>query len=108
MVKILPVMPETWVQSLGWEDSLEEGIATHYSILAWRIPTDQQAWEDAVHGVAKSQTKLSDFASLQEFFICYSVLDNLEPSYGHQRLRFTVIQRSFHGFIDSRELSDLY
>ena len=38
MVKNLPAMQETWVQSLGWEDALEEGIATHSSILAWRIP----------------------------------------------------------------------
>ena len=38
MVKNLPVMQETWVQSLGWEDPLEKGIATHCSILAWRIP----------------------------------------------------------------------
>ena len=35
-VKDLPVMQETWVQSLGWEDPLEEGMATHSSILAWR------------------------------------------------------------------------
>ena len=37
-VKNLPAMWETWVQSLGWEDPLEEGLATHCSILAWRIP----------------------------------------------------------------------
>ena len=37
-VKNLPVVQETWVQSLGWEDPLEKGIATHSSILAWRIP----------------------------------------------------------------------
>ena len=37
-VKNLPTMQETWVQSLGWKDSLEEGIATHLSILAWEIP----------------------------------------------------------------------
>ena len=37
MVKNLPVMQETWVQSLGWEDPLEKGMATHSSILAWRI-----------------------------------------------------------------------
>ena len=36
MVKNLPAMWETWVQSLGWEDHLEEGMATHSSILAWR------------------------------------------------------------------------
>ena len=38
LVKNLPVMRETWVQSLGWEDPLEKGKATHSSILAWRIP----------------------------------------------------------------------
>ena len=37
-VKNLPVVQETWVQSLGWEDALEKGMATHSSILAWRIP----------------------------------------------------------------------
>ena len=37
-VKNLPAMWETWVQSLGWKDPLEEGVATHLSILAWRIP----------------------------------------------------------------------
>ena len=42
-VKNLPAMWETWVQSLGWEDPLEEGMATHSSILAWRIPMDQRS-----------------------------------------------------------------
>jgi len=41
MVKKLPAMLETWVQSLGWEDRPEEGMATHSSILAWRIPMDR-------------------------------------------------------------------
>ena len=44
---------ETWVQSLGWEDPLEEGMATHSSILAWRISMDRGAWQATVHGVAK-------------------------------------------------------
>ena len=38
MVKNLPVVQETWIQSLGWKDPLEKGMATHSSILAWRIP----------------------------------------------------------------------
>ena len=38
-----PAMQETWVQSLGWEDPLEEGMASHSSILAWRIPIDRGA-----------------------------------------------------------------
>ena len=45
MVKNLPAMRETWVRSLGWEDSLEEGMVTHSSILAWRIPMDRGAWQ---------------------------------------------------------------
>ena len=56
MVKNLPAMQETWVQSLCQEDLLEKGTVTHSSILAWRIP-----WkEETVHGVSKSQTQLSD------------------------------------------------
>ena len=41
-VKNLPVMQDTWVQSLGWEDPLEKGVATHSSILAWRSPWPKQ------------------------------------------------------------------
>ena len=40
-VKKLPVMQETWVQTLGWEGPLEEGMATHSRILAWRVPTEE-------------------------------------------------------------------
>ena len=42
-VKNLSAMQDTWVQSLSWEDPLEEGMATHSSILAWRIPMDRGA-----------------------------------------------------------------
>ena len=52
-VKNPPAMRETWVQSLGWEDPLEEGMVTHFSILAWRInPMDRGAWRAAAHGVS--------------------------------------------------------
>ena len=60
MVKNPLAMRETWVQSLGWEDPLEEGMATHSSIPTWRIPMDREAWWATVHGVAKSWTQLSD------------------------------------------------
>ena len=53
LVKNLPAMWVTWVQSLSWEAALVKGKANHSSILAWRIP-----W--TVHGVAKSWTRLSD------------------------------------------------
>ena len=45
MVKNLPAMWETWEQSLDWEESLEEGMATHSSILAWRIPWKEESGE---------------------------------------------------------------
>ena len=56
MVKNLPVMQETQLQSMGQKDSLEKAMATHSNILAWRIP-----W--TVHGVAKGWTQLSNFHS---------------------------------------------
>ena len=47
-IKNLPVVQETQVRSLVWEDPLEEGMATHSSILAWRIPMDKRTWQAAV------------------------------------------------------------
>ena len=60
MGKNPPAVGEIWVQSLVWEDPLEEGMAIHSSILAWRIPMDRGAWQATVHGVTMSQTWLSD------------------------------------------------
>ena len=51
LVKNPPAVRETWVGSLGWEDPLEKGKATHSSILDWRIP-----WVCTVHGVTESDT----------------------------------------------------
>ena len=48
----------TQVRALGHHDPVEEGTATHSSILAWRIPIHRGAWQATVHGVAKSQTCL--------------------------------------------------
>ena len=59
MVKNLPAMRETQVRSLGWEDPLEKGMATHSSCLENSM--DREAWQAAIHGVTKSQTRLSDF-----------------------------------------------
>ena len=59
LVKNVPAMWENWVQSLGWEDPLEEGMATHSSILAWRIP-----WTEEPGGLLsmalQSQTQLNN------------------------------------------------
>ena len=56
MVKNPLAMQDTKVRSLGWEDPLEEGVAIHSSILAWRIPTDRGAWQATAFRVAKSRT----------------------------------------------------
>ena len=56
MVKNLPVIQETRVQSLGEEDPLESGMATHSRILAGGIPMDREAWQATVHEVAESNT----------------------------------------------------
>ena len=52
---------ETRVPSLGREDPLEEGMATHCSILAWKIPRPEEPGEAPVHGITKSRTGVSDF-----------------------------------------------
>ena len=57
-----PAVWHTWVPSLCWEVPLEEGMATHSRILAWRIPMERGAWCATVHGATKSQTQLSDQA----------------------------------------------
>ena len=59
MVKSLPAVQETWVQSLGWEDPLEKEMATHSSILAWKI-----SWTEEPGGLqslgSQSQARLND------------------------------------------------
>ena len=61
LVKNTPAVQETWVWSLGWEDPLEEGMATHSSILAWRIPRTEEPGGLQSMGL-QSQTQLSDWA----------------------------------------------
>ena len=67
LVKNLPAIRETWVPSLGRNDPLEEEMATHYSILAWRIPWTEEPG-GLVHGVAKSWTWLSELTHTFVFF----------------------------------------
>ena len=71
MVKRLPAVPETWVQSLGREDPMEKEIATQSSTLAWKNP--RGSWKATVHGVAKSRTWLSDFSSYMCVCVCVCV-----------------------------------
>ena len=58
LVKNLPARQETGVRSLGWEDPLEKGMATHTSILAWRIPWMEEPGGATVYGDAKSRKQL--------------------------------------------------
>ena len=66
-VKRLPTRQETRVQFLGQEDLLEKEMATHSSILAWKIPRTDEPGRATVHGVAKSWTRLSNFTFLSFF-----------------------------------------
>ena len=63
MIENVHAMHETWVQSLGWEDLLEEGMVTHSSILVWRTPMDRGARRATVHGVIKSWTQQSGWST---------------------------------------------
>ena len=86
-VKNPSVMQETWVQSLGWEDPLGEGMETHSSILAWRIPMDRGAWRAAIRGVTKGRTQLSDWSghSTGERTIGHQTLERLYKGSRQQR-----------------------
>ena len=69
LVKHLPAMQETWVRSLGQEDPLEKGMATHSSILSWRSPWTEETGGLPVHGVAKSQTWPGDYVKTTSVWI---------------------------------------
>ena len=79
MVKNPPAMWETWVQSLSREDPPEEGMATHSSILAWRIPMDRGAWRATVHGFTELDTRLSNerLSTAQHVCVCVYLNPNL-------------------------------
>ena len=68
-VKNRPAMWETWVQSLGWEDPLKKGKATHSSILAWRIP-----WTEKPGGLQSMRSQSQTQLSTVFFFILFSIL----------------------------------
>ena len=92
MVKNLPAIQKTWVQSLGWKDSLEEGMAAHSSFLAWRITRDRGAWRVTVSGVPKSQTRLSDVHfPLMIRVCCFRVMNLCFSDMKHQHVIETLI-----------------
>ena len=71
MVKCLAAMRETWVRSLGWEDLLEKEMATHFSILAWKIP-----WTESLLGYSPWGHKESDTTERLSFFVFFLVTSN--------------------------------
>ena len=79
-VKNLPAMQETWVLALGWKDPLGKSMATHSSILAWRIPMDRGAWWATVHGHHKelhTTERLSTDDSYGEQSVCSCTYSSL-------------------------------
>ena len=64
MVKNLPAMCETWVLSLGWEEPLEKGTATHSSILAWRIPRTEESGR--LQSVGHEESDMTERLSLSQ------------------------------------------
>ena len=83
VVKNLPAMQETRVQSLGQEDPLEVGMATHFSILAWRILIDRGAWQATVHRVAYSQTQPKRLSMHTGFVVQTSLWSQVNNLHNH-------------------------
>ena len=96
-VKNLPVMQETQVQSLGWEDSLEKGMATYSSILAWENPMDRGAWWATVHG---SQRVRHDWAN-SAFTTSFSGLNRVQIQTQVSWLQILILKQ-----VDLGELID--
>ena len=90
LVKNLLAMWETSVWSLSWEDPLEKGTATHFSILAWRITSTV-----IVHGVAKSQTRLSDLRNMPASLENSAMATGLEKVNFHSNPKEEQCQRMF-------------
>ena len=87
-VKRLPTKPETWVQSLGWEDLLEKEMATHTSILAWKIPRMEEPGRLQSMG-SQSQTRLSGFTFT---FLLTEAHKNCTMIFGKRRKESEVVE----------------
>ena len=80
MVKNPPAMQDTWVRSLGWEDPLEEGMATHSSIVAWRIPMDRVGYSPWGRTESDMTERLSSSTWPRVWYILVYVLWTLEKN----------------------------
>ena len=70
-------MRETWVQPMGWEGPLEEGMATHSSALAWRIPHGQRSLAGTVHGVTKESDTTLQLNNSLLMIVSFFVFSNM-------------------------------
>ena len=105
MVKNLPAMQETFIRSQGWEGPLEESLATHSSILAWRISLDRGAWRAAVHMVTKSRTWLTDYAQHTQHCVPCTMLSIFHIIYITFYIMFPIYQQGSHAhFADEENL----
>ena len=98
IVKHLPAMRETWVQSLGWENPLEKEMATHFSILAWRIPVDRGAWWAPVHG---SQRVTQDFDFLNSLLSYCTLVNFVTVGWKCRWQSFLCIYDWYHAVIST-------
>ena len=87
MVKNLPAMPETRVQSLGQEESLEKGMVIHSSILAWRIPWTEES--EGLHSMGRKKSDMTELLTLSLFNLSYS------PSQGIREENLILILFSY-------------
>ena len=87
-MKNLPAMWETWVWSLGPEDTLEKEMATHSSILAWKIPWTGEHGRAIVYRVTKNQTRLSHF--IFTFTLCMYILGLMYLKYHFRNKYFKI------------------
>ena len=92
MVNNPPAMLETWVQSLSWEDPLEEGMATHSSILAWRIPWTEEPGELQSMGLQRvGHNWVTKHTHTHTFSLLRTILTILDPLFLHIHFRISLL-----------------
>ena len=99
LVKISPAVGDTWVRSLGWEDPLEEGIETCFSILAWIIPMYRGAWWATVHRVPESYTTERLAQHIIKILLKFQVY-NLHPT--NKKCLILILLANIYCFLCSR------
>ena len=101
--KNLPAMQDTWVRSLSWEDSLGKGKATHFSILAWRIP-----WTIQSMGLERVGHDWATFTFTFQPRITHTPFELLSSSHSCKRQRFSELEHTLVGFPVTSDLAFNY